>query len=127
MSQVVLITRGSTGIRRDLAPGLIQAGYTVVATARKIQSLDSLRAALKLQLDVTRGESTRQSMNDVIERFGHSDVLVNNAGDAQIGPVDELSDKQIQQMFDVSLFAGTSMTRTVVPLSKNYSSFPPRS
>jgi NADP-dependent 3-hydroxy acid dehydrogenase YdfG len=76
MSQVVLITGCSTGIGRDLAQRLTQAGYTVVATAGKIETLDSLQAALKLQLDVTRGESICQAVDCVIERFGHIDVLV---------------------------------------------------
>lgn len=122
MSQVVLITGCSTGIGRDLAQRLTQAGYTVVATARKIETLGSLQAALKLQLDVTQKESIRQAVDRVIERFGHIDVLVNNAGYAQIGPVEELSDYQIQQMFDVNVFGATRMVRAVVPYMRQQTS-----
>lgn len=60
MSQVVLITGCSSGIGRDLSQRLTAAGYTVVATARKIESLEGLQAALKLPLDVTRPESVTQ-------------------------------------------------------------------
>ena len=48
MSKVVLITGCSTGIGRHLAHRLTQSGYTVVATARKVETLDELPAALKL-------------------------------------------------------------------------------
>jgi NAD(P)-dependent dehydrogenase (short-subunit alcohol dehydrogenase family) len=115
MSKVVLNTGCSTGIGRDLARPLIQAGYTVVVTARKAEALDDLSAALKLSLDVTQPESIRTAVDSVIQRFGRIDVLVNNAGYAQIGPLEELSDKQIQQMFDVNVFGATRMTRAVVP------------
>ncbi|CAG0949772.1 partial Serine 3-dehydrogenase, partial [Gammaproteobacteria bacterium] len=54
MSQVVLITGCSTGIGRDLAQRLTRSGYTVVATARNVDSLENVQAALKLPLDVTQ-------------------------------------------------------------------------
>ena len=53
MSKVVLITGCSTGIGRDLAVQLAQSGYTVVATARKAETMDDLKVAQKLPLDVT--------------------------------------------------------------------------
>jgi NAD(P)-dependent dehydrogenase (short-subunit alcohol dehydrogenase family) len=115
MSQVVLITGCSTGIGRDLAQRLTQAGYTVVATARKMETLDSLQATLKLQLDVTRGESIRQAVDCVIERFGHIDVLVNNAGYAVRGAIEEIPVEQAQQMFDANVFGVMRMIQAVVP------------
>ncbi|HEX9028776.1 MAG TPA: SDR family NAD(P)-dependent oxidoreductase, partial [Anaerolineales bacterium] len=60
--KVVLITGCSTGIGRDLAQRLAQSGYTVVATARKVQTLEGLQVALKLPLDVTQPGSIRQAV-----------------------------------------------------------------
>lgn len=122
MSQVVLITGCSTGIGRDLAQRLTLAGYTVVATARNVNAMNDLDVALKLPLDVTNPLSVLTAVNLVIQRFGRIDALVNNAGYAQIGPVEELSDKQIQQMFDVNVFGVTRMTRAVVPHMRNQKS-----
>jgi NADP-dependent 3-hydroxy acid dehydrogenase YdfG len=85
MAQVVLITGCSTGIGLDLAKRLTRAGYTVVATARQIQALDDLQAALKLQLDVSQPESINQAVNHTLQQFGRIDVLVNNAGYALVG------------------------------------------
>ena len=115
MSQVVLITGCSTGIGRDLAQRLTQAGYTVVATARKIETLDSLQAALKLELDVTQSQSIRQAVDSVIERFGCIDVLVNNAGYAIRGAIEEVPVEQAQQMFDANVFGMMRMIQAVVP------------
>ena len=53
MSKIVLITGSSTGIGRDLAERLTRSGYTVIATARKVESMENLPAALKLPLDVS--------------------------------------------------------------------------
>jgi NADP-dependent 3-hydroxy acid dehydrogenase YdfG len=115
MSKVVLITGCSTGIGRDLAQKLTQAGYTVAATARNVESLEDLDAALKLPLDVTQTESVRSAVACVIQRFGRIDVLVNNAGYSQIGAIEELQDSQIQQMYDVNVFGVVRMIRAVAP------------
>ena len=115
MSKVILITGCSTGIGRDLAMKLTHSGYTVVATARNENAMNDLDVSLKLNLDVTDPPSIRTAVDLVLQRFGRIDVLVNNAGYAQIGPLEELSDKQIQQMFDVNVFGVTRMTRAVVP------------
>ena len=80
MSKVVLITGCSTGIGRHLAQRLAQVGYTVVATARKVETLDNLTVALKLQLDVTQTSSVNQAIAHTLRQFGRIDVLINNAG-----------------------------------------------
>ena len=115
MSQVVLITGCSTGIGRDLAGRLAQSGYAVVATARKAETLDAVPAALKLPLDVTKPESVHEAVECTLERFGRIDVLVNNAGYAVRGAVEEVPVEQVQQMFDVNVFGTLRMIREVAP------------
>lgn len=115
MSKVVLITGCSTGIGRDLAQRLAQAGYQVAATARNLESLQGLEVELKLALDVASAESINQAVDSVLQRYGRIDVLVNNAGYAQCGAVEEVSDAQVQQMFDVNVFGALRMIRAVVP------------
>lgn len=115
MSKVVLITGCSTGIGRDLAQRLTKAGYCVVATSRKADALEGMNVALKLTLDVTRPESVHQAVERVIQRFGCIDVLVNNAGYAQCGAIEDVSDEQIQHMFDVNVFGAMRMVRAIVP------------
>jgi NAD(P)-dependent dehydrogenase (short-subunit alcohol dehydrogenase family) len=115
VSQVILITGCTTGIGRDLAQRLAQAGYTVVATARNVETLDMTQAALKLTLDVTQPDSVSQAVETTLQRFGRIDVLVNNAGYALRGALEEVADDPIRQMFDVNVFGALRMLRTVAP------------
>jgi NAD(P)-dependent dehydrogenase (short-subunit alcohol dehydrogenase family) len=115
MCKVVLITGCSTGIGRDLAQRLTQSGYTVVATARKVETLDELPAALKLPLDVTLSDSVNQAVACTLQQFGRIDVLINNAGYTMLGALEEVSDEQTQRVFDVNVFGALRMIRAVLP------------
>src|SRR5512141_3048320 len=115
MSQVVLITGCSTGSGRDLAERLSRAGYTVAASARRMQDLSTLEAALKLELDVTPPESIRRAVDSVVEKFGRIDVLVNNAGYAVRGAVEEVTIEAAQRMFDTNVFGVMRMVQAVAP------------
>jgi NAD(P)-dependent dehydrogenase (short-subunit alcohol dehydrogenase family) len=115
MSQVVLITGCSTGIGHNLAQRLAQAGYQVVATARKPETLDDLPVALKLPLDVTQPETIQQAVERTLQQFGRIDVLVNNAGHAVRGVVEEVPEDQVQHIFDVNVFGVLRMVRAVAP------------
>jgi NAD(P)-dependent dehydrogenase (short-subunit alcohol dehydrogenase family) len=115
MTKVVLITGCSTGIGRDLAQQLSASGYTVVATARKVESLNDIPAALKLPLDVTDPESVCCAVDEVLQRFGRIDALVNNAGYGVRGVVEEISDEQARQVYDVNVFGVIRMIRAVAP------------
>lgn len=115
MPQIVLITGCSTGIGRDLAQRLARAGYTVVATARNVDTLDAVQAALKLPLDVTQPDSVSQAVETTLQRFGRMDVLVNNAGYALRGALEEIADDPIRQLFEVNVFGALRMLRAVAP------------
>jgi NAD(P)-dependent dehydrogenase (short-subunit alcohol dehydrogenase family) len=115
MSKVVLITGCSTGIGRNLAQRLTQSGYTVVATARKVETLSDLPVALKLPLDVTQSDSVNHAVAHILQQFGRIDVLINNAGYSMLGALEEVSEQQTQQVFDVNVFGAMRMIRTVVP------------
>ena len=115
MSKVVLITGCSTGIGRDLAGRLARAGYTVVATARKLEALDDLPAALKLPLDIASPDSVSGAVEQVIAQFGRIDVLVNNAGYAVRGAVEEVPVEQVRKMFDVNVLGTIRMIQAVAP------------
>ncbi len=115
MSQVVLITGCSKGIGRDLAQKLAQSGYATVATARRVKTLEDLPATLKLQLDVSQADSVNAAVEKTIERLGRIDVLVNNAGYAAVGAIEETSDEQAQAVFDTNVLGVMRMIRAVAP------------
>jgi NAD(P)-dependent dehydrogenase (short-subunit alcohol dehydrogenase family) len=111
---VVLITGCSSGIGRDLARRLTGAGYRVVATARHPERLNDLGAALTLPLDVQDPVSVTGAVERVLAAFGRIDVLVNNAGYSQIGPLEEVDDAHLQQVFDVNVFGPLRLVRAVL-------------
>jgi len=113
--KTVLITGCSTGIGRDTAQRLSRAGHLVVATARDINSLTGLQATLNLPLDVTDAASIKSAVREAVRQMGRIDVLVNNAGYAVRGAVEEVSDEQLRRMFDVNVFGVVRMVREVAP------------
>lgn len=115
MTQIILITGCSSGIGRDLASRLSSAGYTVVATARDVNTIADLPVPLMLPLDVTQPESIKNVVERTILRFGRIDVLINNAGYAVRGAVEEVPVDQAQHMFDTNLFGVMRMVQAVAP------------
>lgn len=115
---VVLITGCSTGIGRGLAEKLSVCGYQVVATARDVSSIRDLPVNLKLPLDVTEEISIKTAVDKVLERYGRIDVLVNNAGYATRGVIEELPMAKIQREFDVNVFGIVRMVQAVAPIMR---------
>ena len=120
--RVALITGCSTGIGRDLAGRMSVAGYTVVATARRLESLDGVDAAMKLPLDVTSEDSAQDAVGCVLARFGRIDVLVNNAGLSVQAAVEELQDDALRAMLDVNVLGAMRMLRAVAPILRRQGS-----
>ena len=119
---VILITGCSTGIGRELSKILSEKGYTVVATARSVETLKDLPVSLKLSLDVTQKESISIAIREVMSRFKKIDILVNNAGYSTRGALEEIDVNKAKSMFDVNVFGIINMIQAVVPeMHKNQS------
>ena len=116
--KVALITGCSSGIGYDLADRLTEAGYTVVATARQIGSLEKLNAAMKLTLDVTDELSINSAFAETMKAYGRLDILVNNAGYGFCGSVEELPEKELRAIFEVNFFGAVKLMRAVSPLMR---------
>src|ERR1700739_1814664 len=87
------ITGSSRGFGRALASAALQAGDSVVATARRPEQIASLvqqygDRVLPLPLDVTKDAAAQAAVAAAINRFGRIDVLVNNAGYANIASIE---------------------------------------
>src|SRR5450759_4237291 len=95
MAQVVLITGCSSGIGRAVAQRLTASGYTVGATARRVESLDGVAATTRLPLDVTESGDVEAVVAATLQRHGHIDVLVNNAGYAVRGAIEEVREAAV--------------------------------
>jgi len=123
--KTVLVTGASAGIGRFVALDLAARGHRVFATGRNAPALASLasEAASRghslstLELDVTSADSIRQAAAAVRgQTGGHGvDVIVNNAGYGQGGPLLEVSDATLREQFDTNVFGLMAVTRAFVP------------
>jgi NAD(P)-dependent dehydrogenase (short-subunit alcohol dehydrogenase family) len=113
--QLALVTGASSGIGRAAAVALVDAGFTVVGTSRDTSRVTPLGGVTFLELDVASDESVRTLVQQVLERFGRIDVLVNNAGMGAVGAAEESSVAQAQDMFNVNVFGVMRMTKAVLP------------
>ncbi|MBN2526701.1 MAG: SDR family oxidoreductase [Deltaproteobacteria bacterium] len=112
---VVIITGCSTGIGRNLAQTLFARGYRVVATARRLETIKDIPAALHLELDVTKQASVDAAISQTLTRLGRIDYLVNNAGHSVRAAIEDMDEKPAREMFDVNLWGLIRVTRAVLP------------
>jgi len=116
-AQTVLITGSSSGIGRATARAFNDEGWTVYATARDTDDIAELAdAGCKTQsLDVTDGGDVDAAIDRVIEEDGRLDCLVNNAGYAQFGPLEDVPTGTVHAQFDVNLYGPHRLTRAALP------------
>jgi len=117
-SRVVLITGCSSGIGRALAIELARRGQRVFATARRAETLASLRSENlePLALDVTDPDSIARAVGAVIERTGgRIDMLINNAGLNASGPLAEMPLQEIRALFETNVLGLLAVTQAVFP------------
>ena len=112
---VALVTGASSGIGRAAALALVDAGFAVVGTSRNAANAGPLAGVTFLDLDLASDESVRSLVEEVIERFGRIDVLVNNAGVGAVGAGEESSINQARDVFDINVFGLIRMTNAVLP------------
>lgn len=114
----VLITGCSSGIGQALALKFHQQGFSVFATARKLETLASLaeQGIIAFSLDVNDTENIRSVIAQIEQQSGSLNVLVNNAGFAAMGPVVELTTEALNQQFATNVFAPMALARAALPL-----------
>ena len=115
---VWFITGCSTGFGFELAKQAIEHGYRTVVTARdpsKLQDFGATDKVLVLKLDVTEPEQAADAIKATEARFGHIDVLVNNAGIGYFAAVEESEEDEVRKMFDVNVFGTGRMIWAVLP------------
>jgi len=112
----VLITGCSSGIGRAAAISLHDAGLTVYATARRVDSMADLasQGIHTLALDVT-DEASMTAAVAAVEAEGQIDMLVNNAGYGLYGPVEQLPMDEIRRQFETNFFGLVRLTQLVLP------------
>ncbi|MFC8714487.1 oxidoreductase [Streptomyces sp. NPDC057197] len=121
MNKTWLITGSSRGLGRALAEAVLDAGHNLVATARRTESLGDLadtygdRVRL-VTLDVTDAEAARRAVAAAVETFGRLDVVVNNAGYADMGAIEDMPEAEFRAQIDANLYGVVNVTRAALPV-----------
>jgi NAD(P)-dependent dehydrogenase (short-subunit alcohol dehydrogenase family) len=115
-----LITGCSTGFGREIAGAALEAGHSVVVTARRADSVHDFvdefgERAVAVALDVTDADQVAAVVASADAAFGGIDVLVNNAGHGYLSAVEEGEDAEVRQLFEVNYFGAVNMIKAVLP------------
>lgn len=118
--KVWFVTGASKGLGLTLVKKLLSEGYQVAATSRDVESLKKAVANdssnfLPLQVELLNEVSVAKAIESTIKTFGGIDVLVNNAGYGQLGTLEEMSDAEARQNFDINVFGSLNIIRNVMP------------
>jgi NAD(P)-dependent dehydrogenase (short-subunit alcohol dehydrogenase family) len=121
MPKVFLVTGSSRGLGRQIAEAVLAAGHSLAATARRPQSLADLAERygsqiLPVALDVTDPGAARAAVAAVVETFGRLDVVVNNAGYANLAAVEDITLTDFREQIDTNLLGVVNVTKAALPV-----------
>src|SRR6266446_2354956 len=121
MSKVWLITGSSRGLGRELAKAALAAGHRLVATARKPEDLSDLVAQYgdrvrAVALDVTDPSAARATVAAATSAFGRLDVVVNNAGYANVNSIEDMAEDDFRAQIETNFFGVVNVTRAALPV-----------
>ena len=109
-----LVTGASGGIGSAIAKLLASTGYSVIGTSRDPSGIPQDQRIVGveyLRLDLTND----QSIDNLINQIGGIDILINNAGMSQIGPVEEIPTDRMEYLFSLNFFGAVKLIRALVP------------
>ncbi len=118
MKKVVIITGASRGFGELIAKKFQKENFQVIATMRNINSSPSLKKLENLdikKLDVTVKSDIKNVVNYTVEKYGRIDILINNAGYGAFGFLEEASDEEIRNQFNVNYFGLIDCIKGVLP------------
>jgi NAD(P)-dependent dehydrogenase (short-subunit alcohol dehydrogenase family) len=119
--QVWFITGASRGLGRAVAEEALAAGKLVAATARREEALSGLVATygdrvLPVPLDVTDAAQVDAAIARTVERFGRIDVVVNNAGYANLAPIEDVTMADFRAQVEAVFFGTVLVTKAALPV-----------
>jgi short-subunit dehydrogenase len=120
----MIVTGASSGIGAELSRQAAASGFRVLAIARRAERLERLRgdivnaggAAETLTLDIAEPTAAATIVETSLRAFGRLDVIVNNAGRGDFGPLLEQSDEAVEAQLRLNLIGPLQLSRAALPL-----------
>jgi NADP-dependent 3-hydroxy acid dehydrogenase YdfG len=120
---VALITGASSGIGEATARALAAQGAKVAVAARRLERLERLASeiggeghtALAIQSDITDQEQAIAAVDRTVDELGRLDIVVNNAGQMLLGPIEEAPTEEWDRMIDLNLKGLINTTHAALP------------
>ncbi|WP_374562977.1 SDR family NAD(P)-dependent oxidoreductase [Ideonella sp.] len=127
MPKTFILTGSSRGLGRSIALAVLEAGHQLVATARDPRRLQDLVAqygdrVLPVALDVTDYAAAQRAVADGVARFGRLDVVVNNAGFANVGAVEDMPPAAIEAQFATNFMGSVHVIKAALPVLREQGS-----
>lgn len=119
---VALVTGCSTGLGVQMAKALASQGAQIIALARRKEKIDAVALeitkefgveTLAIQCDITSTEKVNVAVDDILERFGRIDILINNAGTGAVAPAEDMTDEQFDGELSIDLGGTFRVARAV--------------
>ncbi|WP_300435353.1 SDR family oxidoreductase [Christiangramia sp.] len=122
-NRVVLITGGTRGLGLVMARQLSKAGAKLVICGRDQGDLDGASKELGkltsdflgIKCDVTQNPEVKEMVEQIRQHWGEVEVLINNAGIIQVGPMENMQEKDYQQAIDVHFWGAYNLIQEVLP------------
>jgi len=119
--KVWFITGTSRGFGRVWAEAALERGDKVAATARNLDSIADLKEkygdnVLTLQLDVTKHDEVKSTLEQAHAHFGRLDIVFNNAGYSLVGTIEEASADEVRAMYETNIFGPLAVIQAALPL-----------
>ncbi|MEU6427827.1 SDR family NAD(P)-dependent oxidoreductase [Microbispora sp. NPDC046973] len=127
MSKVWFVTGSSRGLGRALVEVALEGGDRVVATARKPAQLDDMverygEHVLPVPLDVTDNDQVHSAVQRAVSTFGRLDVVVNNAGYADLAAIEDVDLADFRAQMDTDFYGVVQVTKAVLPFLRTQGS-----
>ena len=114
-NKTTLVTGVSSGIGREIAQLLAERGARVFGTVRDPKSANPIRGVEIVRMDVTDDASVREAVQGIEQKAGPVQLLVNNAGYALTGALEETSIEEARHQFETNFFGVLRVTNAVLP------------
>jgi short-subunit dehydrogenase len=112
--RTALVTGATSGIGLAVAKLLVSRGYRVIGTSRNPDTIAPANRVAGVEY-VALDLGDPASVDSAFERIGDVDVLVNNAGESQSGPLEELTRDAIERLFQVNVISAVRLTSQFTP------------